>query len=87
MPDILAGSGEPGPGPMTMEDVREIVMQHHSIELPGFSPYSAVQALITLHQQHWPSHTERCLQKALHELQRMVDRNIAATFARWVGCC
>jgi hypothetical protein len=67
---------------MSLDDVREIVMQHHSIELPGFSPYSAVQALIAAHQQRWPAAAERCLLKALAELQRMADRAVAATFAR-----
>jgi hypothetical protein len=35
-----------------MEDVWQLVDQHHSIELPGFSPYSAVQVC----QPSWSSY-------------------------------
>lgn len=73
---------------MTLENVRQLVDRHHSIELPGFSPYSAVQDLITRHQQGWGRAVSECAGQAHRQLLHLVMAHVAKTFdrfPRWVS--
>lgn len=68
---------------MSLEDVRQLVERHHSIELPGFSPYSAVQDLIAKHQQGWAHSVAECAGQAHRQLLQLVMAHVAKTFDRF----
>lgn len=68
---------------MTCADVRHVIEQHRSVELPGFSPYSAVEGLITRHLATWPQLSESCLDKATAELQTYVGQQLDERFSRF----
>jgi hypothetical protein len=79
---------------MTLEDVRQLVERHHSVELPGFSPYSAVQDLVARHQRPWPAAVTECAAAAHRQLLQLVMLHVGRTFdrfpraadhIRWVG--
>ncbi|KXZ52300.1 hypothetical protein GPECTOR_10g932 [Gonium pectorale] len=46
---------------MTLEQVQELRRRHEGRELPGFSPYSAVEELIRQHKGQWTNHANECL--------------------------
>jgi hypothetical protein len=68
---------------LTLEDVRELVNAHHSYELPGFSPYSAVQDLVSRHQTSWPAVAADCVAAAHRQLLQLVLLHVGHTCARF----
>jgi hypothetical protein len=68
---------------LTLEDVRQLVERHHSIELPGFSPYSAVQELVSRHQTGWAAAAADCVAAAHRQLLQLVLLHVARTFSRF----
>jgi hypothetical protein len=68
---------------MTLEDVRQLVERHHSVELPGFSPYSAVQDLVARHQRPWPAAVTECAAAAHRQLLQLVMLHVGRTFDRF----
>ena len=68
---------------LTLEDVRELVNAHHSYELPGFSPYSAVQDLVSRHQTSWPAVAADCVAAAHRQLLQLVLLHVGHTCSRF----
>jgi hypothetical protein len=68
---------------LTLEDVRQLVERHHSIELPGFSPYSAVHELVSRHQTGWAAAAADCVAAAHRQLLQLVLLHVARTFSRF----
>jgi hypothetical protein len=68
---------------LTLEDVRQLVERHHSIELPGFSPYSAVQELVSRHQVAWAAAAADCVAAAHRQLLHLVMLHISRTCSRF----
>lgn len=68
---------------LTLEDVRQLVERHHSIELPGFSPYSAVQELVSRHQVAWAAAAADCVAAAHRQLLHLVMLHVARTCSRF----
>lgn len=68
---------------LTLDDVRGLVERHHSIELPGFSPYSAVQELVSRHQTGWAAAAADCVAAAHRQLLHLVLLHVSRTFSRF----
>lgn len=68
---------------LSLEDVRSVVDKHHSIELPGFSPYSAVNDLIGSHQKDWATLCADCVAACQGHLSDLVVQHIQKTFAHF----
>lgn len=68
---------------LTLEDVRGLVERHHSIQLPGFSPYSAVQELVSRHQTGWAAAAADCVAAAHRQLLHLVLLHVSRTFSRF----
>eukprot|EP00967_Tisochrysis_lutea_P040764 scaffold49004_cov19-Tisochrysis_lutea.AAC.4 len=45
--------GDSAPSVMTFKDVKDLADSQRGLELPGFSPYSAVQTLISRSSRGW----------------------------------
>jgi flavin-binding protein dodecin len=63
--------------------VRQAVELHHSIELPGFSPYSAVQELVSRHQTSWEAAAAGCVASAQRQLLQLVLLHVNHTCVRF----
>jgi len=62
--------------PMSLEDVRAVIEEHRGLELPGFSPYSAVQALISRTTNGWMSSAELLLDNTSLLMEGVVARQV-----------
>ncbi|WIA20977.1 hypothetical protein OEZ85_005314 [Tetradesmus obliquus] len=80
---LLPADGPEARRGMTLEDVRQLVERHHSVELPGFSPYSAVQDLVARHQRPWPAAVTECAAAAHRQLLQLVMLHVGRTFDRF----
>ncbi|KXZ52299.1 hypothetical protein GPECTOR_10g931 [Gonium pectorale] len=68
---------------MTLEQIRELCRRHEGRELPGFSPYSAVEDLIRQHKGQWASHADECLEAVEDAVRGKGEAVLAETLGRY----
>ncbi|GFR41676.1 hypothetical protein Agub_g2421, partial [Astrephomene gubernaculifera] len=68
---------------MTLEQVRVMRERHSGRELPGFSPYSAVEELIKEFKGQWSAHARECLEEVAEATQAQAGGLVMRIFERF----
>ncbi|GFR49980.1 hypothetical protein Agub_g12123, partial [Astrephomene gubernaculifera] len=68
---------------MTLAQVQAMRERHAGRELPGFSPYSAVEELIQEFKGKWSAHARECLEEVAEAAQEQAGGLVAETFERF----
>lgn len=68
---------------MTISDVKRIMEEEHSTELPGFVPYCGLVRIIKQFQDAWKEPAMCCLDQSKEELEKAAMQQVNRTFGRW----
>ncbi|KAG2422243.1 hypothetical protein HXX76_016195 [Chlamydomonas incerta] len=69
--------------PMTLGELSRLRQRHLGRELPGFSPYSAMEELLRRFQGQWREHAEGCLQEVEAAVRELAGRTVAEELRRF----
>ncbi|KAL1679181.1 P-loop containing nucleoside triphosphate hydrolase protein [Schizophyllum commune] len=68
---------------MDVSDVKEVIKQVTTWELPGHIPFEATKVLIHRTTQHWTDPSIKCFEHVAENTRRVVDRLIDAHFGQF----
>ncbi|PNW83655.1 hypothetical protein CHLRE_05g238290v5 [Chlamydomonas reinhardtii] len=69
--------------PMTLAEVSRLRQRHLGRELPGFSPYSAMEELLRRFKGQWREHAEGCLQEVEAAVRELAGKTVAEQLRRY----
>ncbi|KAG2422241.1 hypothetical protein HXX76_016193 [Chlamydomonas incerta] len=69
--------------PMTLAELSRLRDRHLGRELPGFSPYSAMEELLRRFQGQWREHAEGCLQEVEAAVRELAGSTVAEELQRF----
>ncbi|KAG2440609.1 hypothetical protein HYH02_010188 [Chlamydomonas schloesseri] len=69
--------------PMTIAELVQLRQRHLGRELPGFSPYSAMEELLQRFKGQWRQHAEACLGEVEAAVRELAGRTVAEQLRRF----
>ncbi|GAX85390.1 hypothetical protein CEUSTIGMA_g12806.t1 [Chlamydomonas eustigma] len=67
---------------VTLEVVEALRSRHMGMELPGYTPYSALEELLGIFKEQWRTATSECLSSAREILEVLIDKHLEKVFAQ-----
>ncbi|GAX85388.1 hypothetical protein CEUSTIGMA_g12804.t1 [Chlamydomonas eustigma] len=67
---------------VTLEEVVALRSEHIGMELPGYTPYSAVEELLRRFKEQWRTPTSECLSSAREILEALINKHLEKIFAQ-----